>query len=156
MKQDRFLMVILGVIGLSVVMAVVLFFVRQEPQDFGLEDTPDGVVRNYVLALHKGDYERAYGYLQDGDYKPDFAAFQQAFLQYEMDITRTAVQLNKTDITENNARVEVTIIHGNNDPFGRTWDENGIVLLNRQDGEWRIVSMPYPYWGWDWYIKARM
>ena len=37
MKQDRFLMIILGVIGLLVILAIVLFFVRQEPQEYGLD-----------------------------------------------------------------------------------------------------------------------
>ena len=55
MKNDRFLVGIISFIGLLMVLAVVLFFVRQEPQDYGPEDSPQGVVRNYVLALQGGD-----------------------------------------------------------------------------------------------------
>lgn len=156
MKQDRFLMVILGGISLMIVFAVVLFFIRQEPQEFGPEDTPDGVVRNYVLALQKGDYHRAYGYLQDDENKPDFTSFQQTYLQVDGEIARAAVQLGEVVITGDQARVDITVIHSGNDPFNRTWDETASALLTLQNGEWRIISMPYPYWGWDWYIKERL
>jgi hypothetical protein len=154
MKQDRFLMIILGVIGFLVVVAVGLFFLRREPQDYGAEDSPDGVVRNYVLALQKGDYQRAYGYLQDAKDKPELTTFQQSLLKNEMEISRAAVQLGKVNIAGDNARVDITIIHSSNDPFDRTWDENTTALLTLQDGEWRIISMAYPYWGWDWYVKV--
>ena len=59
MKQDRFLIVILGFILFLVVIAVGLFFIRQEPQTYGPEDSPEGVVRNFVLALQADDYSRA-------------------------------------------------------------------------------------------------
>jgi hypothetical protein len=156
MKQDRFLMIILGVIGLLVIFSVVLFFIRQEPQDYGFEDTPEGVVRNYLLALQKGDYHRAYAYLQDDENKPEFNEFQQSNLQVQEEISRTAVQLGEVEITGDQARVDLTIIHTNNGPFNRSWDQAGTALLTRQKGEWRIVNMPYPYWGWEWYIKERL
>ena len=142
MKQDRLLMVILGVIGLLVVVAVSLFFLRQEPQEYGLEDTPEGVVRNYVLALQSEDFQRAYEYLQNATDKPDFTAFQQSFLRNETAISRTVVQLGDVDISGINARVDVTVVHSNPDPFNRTWGENGTALLSLQDDEWRITSMP--------------
>jgi hypothetical protein len=154
MKQDRYLIVILGVIGVLVVLAVVLFFVRQEPQNYGANDTPEGVVRNYCLALQKSDYQSAYEHLQNTEKKPDFITFQQTFLRNEADITQSAIQLGAVDISGDNARVAMTIIHSNNnDPFNRTWNENGTAMLTLQNGEWRILSMPYPYWGWDWYIE---
>ncbi|MCJ7701284.1 MAG: hypothetical protein MUO62_06850 [Anaerolineales bacterium] len=152
MKRDRFLMVILGTIALLVVLAVILFFVRQEPQEYRSTDIPEGVVWNYVLALQEGDYHQAYAYLQEVENKPDFTGFQQTFLQNEMMISRTAVQLGDANITAESARIDVMVIHTNNDPFNRSWDENATALLIRQDEEWRIASMPYPYWGWDWYI----
>jgi hypothetical protein len=156
MKQDRFLMIILGVIGLLVISSVVLFFIRQEPQDYGLEDTPEGVVRNYILALQKGDHHRAYAYLQDDENKPAFTEFQQSNLQVQEEISRTAVQLGEVEITGDQARVGLTIIHTNGGPFNRSWDQVGTALLTLQKGEWRIINMPYPYWGWEWYIKERL
>ncbi len=156
MKQDRFLMIIVVVIGLLVIFAVTLFFIRQEPQDYGPENTPEGVVRNYLLALQKGDYQRAYTYLQDNENKPDFSKFQQSYLQIESEIDRAAVQLGEVEITGDQARVDLTIIHTSSDPFDRTWDQTAVALLTLQDGEWRIVNMPYPFWGWDWYVMERL
>ncbi len=155
MKNDRFLVVILGFIGLFMVLAVVLYLVRQEPQDYGPDDSPQGVVRNYVLALQQGDYSRAYGYLQEGDTKPDFTLFQQATLQNEIGNSPVAVQLGEVRITGDHARVSLTLLHFRGDPFSRSWDENSAALLTLKDGNWRITSMPYPYWGWDWYASPK-
>lgn len=153
MKQDRFLIIIVGVIVLLAVLAIVLFFVRQEPQEYGPSDTPEGVLRNYVLALQKKDYETAYGYLQDSEDKPTLTQFKQSFLTHNIDTANTSVQIRTIDITGLDANIELILLHSSNDPFNRTWDENTAALLTRQNGEWRIVSMPYPYWGWDWYAQ---
>ena len=153
MKQDRFLMVILGVIGLMIVVAVGLFILRQEPQEFGPEDSPEGVLRNYILSLQTGDFQRAYSYLQDAEDKPNFTTFQQSLVRNETEFSRTAIQLGEVDISGSNARVAITVIHANNDPFDKNWAENTTALLTMQDGEWCIINLPYPYWGWDWYIE---
>ena len=153
MKQDRFLFIIVGVIILLAILAIVLFFVRQEPQEYGPGDTPEGVIRNYVLALQKKDYKTAYGYLQDYEDKPTVTQFKQSFFTHNIDSTNTSVQIRTVDISGLDANVELILIHSSNDPFNRTWDENAAALLTRQNGEWRIVSMPYPFWGWDWYIE---
>jgi hypothetical protein len=153
MKQDRFLWVILGVIGALIIAAIVLFFIRGEPQGYGLEDTPEGVLRNYVLSLQEGDFQRAYGYLQATENQPSFTTFQQSMLRNDEGLSQAAIQLGSVKITGDNALVNVTIIHNNNDPFDRTWIENTTGLLTLQGGEWRLVNMPYPYWGWDWYLE---
>ena len=132
MKQDRFLIAILAGIGLLVVLAVVLFFTRQEPQAYGPENTPEGVVRNYVLAIQKEDYDRAYSYIYDEENKPSLTKFTQSFLMEGRYPENTSVQLGETNITGNKARVEVTIIYGSNDPFERTWDENNSALLTQE------------------------
>jgi hypothetical protein len=155
MKQDRFLLVILGVIGGLVVFAVVLFFIRKEPQTYGSDEIPEGVVRNYVLALQMEDYERAYAYLLEDEDKPTYDDFMQGFLRTKGELDRTAVQLGGVEISADQARVDLTIIHISNDPFDRTWDQAGTALLTLADGQWRIVSMPYPYWGWNWYPPER-
>ena len=49
MKQDKFLTGILIGVGALVVLALVLFFTRQDKRDYLPEDTPEGVAHNYVL-----------------------------------------------------------------------------------------------------------
>jgi hypothetical protein len=153
MKQDRLLWIILGGTGLLVILAVVLFFSRSDPQEYVSDQTPEGVVRNYLLALQQGDYARAYGYIQESEQKPTLAEFQRSFLRTEQELWRTAVQLGAVEILDQNARVTLTIIHSSGDPFNSVWNETTAALLVLQDGEWEITSMPYPYWGWEWIIE---
>jgi len=152
MKHDRFLLGILVFIALLVAAALTLFFTRQDMQTYGAEDTPEGVIRNYVLALQNRDFERAYGYLADKDNKPTLDAFRQAFLNRQLDISNAAIQIGSVEmIGSDQAMVEVTIVYASSDPFSTGWSSNETALLVEQDGAWRISSMPYPYWGWDWY-----
>ncbi|NCP16645.1 hypothetical protein GW866_06340 [bacterium] len=152
MKHDRFLLGILVFIALLVAAALTLFFTRQDMQTYGAEDMPEGVIRNYVLALQNRDFERAYGYLADKDNKPTLDAFRQAFLNRQLDISNAAIQIGSVEmIGSDQAMVEVTIVYASSDPFSTGWSSNETALLVEQDGAWRISSMPYPYWGWDWY-----
>lgn len=153
MKQDRFFLVILAVIGLLIIVAVTLFFVQQEPLEFGNEDSPEGVLKNYILSLQLGDYQRAYNYLQNNDDKPDFNTFQQALLRNASELPRSTIRIGDVIIMGNNAQVDIALIHTDNDPFSRDWVENSLATLTNQDNRWFIVNMPYPYWGWDWYIR---
>ena len=59
MKQDRFLTGILIGIAVLVVAALTLYFMRRQQAVYQPEDNPAGVVHNFVLALHNGEYERA-------------------------------------------------------------------------------------------------
>ena len=152
MKHDRFLLGILVFIALLVAAALTLFFTRQDMQTYGAEDMPEGVIRNYVLALQNRDFERAYGYLADKDNKPTLDAFRQAFLNRQLDISNAAIQIGSVEmIGSDQAMVEVTIVYASSDPFSTGWSSNETALLIEQNGAWRISSMPYPYWGWDWY-----
>lgn len=61
-KPDRTLIVILGVIGALVIVALIVVFTRGEavPLD---ESTPEGVVQRYSAAVLEADEEAAIGYL---------------------------------------------------------------------------------------------
>jgi hypothetical protein len=149
MKQDRFMIVILAVIGVLVVAALVLFFVRQGSQTYGVEDTPEGVVHNYVLALQKGDLQRAYTYLAEKDFKPTFLRLQQAITRRELDPTSASIQIDL--LADGTASVALTLLRNSGDPFGQTYRELQTATVVNQAGSWKITAMPNPYWGWDWY-----
>ncbi|UCH59930.1 MAG: hypothetical protein JSV61_00225 [Anaerolineales bacterium] len=153
MKQDRFLLGILVGIALLVVVAVGLFLSRRDVQEYGSDDTPQGVVRNYVLALEKGDYLRAYNYLHASDWKPDYDQFRSAFLTRQLDSANAAVQIGQVRETGEEAVVDLIVIRGGIGPFGNVNRESTRALLGLDErGEWKITSLPYPYWGWDWYV----
>ena len=59
---DKYLIGIVAGIVVLVVVALVVTLMQPE-STYQAEDTPGGVAYNYLLALKKADYERAYGYL---------------------------------------------------------------------------------------------
>ena len=155
MKQDRFLLSILVAIGLLVVVSLVLFFFRQGQQNYGPEDTPRGIVRNYVIALQEQDFERAYGYLQEAENKPEYDLFREAFRSRQLDTSNVAVQLGEFTQNGQEAVVELSILHTSSGLFGDVWQEEARALLVQDGaGEWKITQMPFPYWGWDWYQES--
>jgi len=156
MKQDRGLLIILGLIALLIVVSLVLFFVRQDDQQaYKPENNPEDIVHNYVLALHQGYYQRAYGYLQDNDDKPTLSQFQQNFFENTWGLENSSIHINTTDQTGDEAYVAVTVTHNSSAPFNQPWTENGSVWLVNQEGGWKLAYAPSPYWGWDWYTIKR-
>jgi hypothetical protein len=59
---DKFLIGIVGGVLILVVVAFAIAFLRPKPS-YQPEDTPEGVTYNYLFAVRKADYARAYGYL---------------------------------------------------------------------------------------------
>ena len=152
MKQDHFLMGILIFIGVLVVAALGLFFMRSQKPAYGREDTPGGVLYNYAVALELHDYERAYSYLADKDNKPTYDAFHQAFLTRQLDPSTSSLQIGNVQMLENGeAWVNVTIQYAGNGLFNNGYSNNDKGTLVKQKSAWKITYLPNPYWGWDWY-----
>jgi len=154
MKQDRFLTAILVVIALLVLLSLTLFIFRQANQQYGPEDTPAGVVRNYILALQKADYDRAYNYLLEKEGQPDFSRFKRAFTNRELDITTAAIQIGAADIHGNDAEISLAVIRSGGGLFNEGTRETQSALLKQVNGAWKLSQMPYPYWNWDWFQTA--
>lgn len=153
MKQDRFLIGILIFIALLVVAALTLFFVRQDVSATYLpDDTPEGVVYNFALAIQRQDVERAYSYLADLEYKPTAEAFNQVILYGYLD-TSASVQVGEVQVMGEDAWVTVIIHYASSGLFDTGWDSTENAVLVLQDGEWKISYMPYPYWSYDWYVE---
>jgi hypothetical protein len=157
MKQDRFLIGILIFIALLVAAALILFFVRQDTTaTYQPDDTPEGVVYDFVLAIQRQDVERAYGYLADLENKPTAFTFRQAILNGYMD-TSASVQVGEVQVVEEDqAWVAVTIHYMSSGPFDTGWDSTENATLYRQNGAWKISYMPYPYWSYDWFQPTVM
>ncbi len=152
MKQDRFLLGILIFVGVLVAAALILFFVRNEKPAYGPEDTPEGVLYNYAVALQIHDYERAYGYLAEKENKPTYSTFQQAFLTRQLDPSTTALQIGIVqELPDGEALVDITVQYPGNGIFDNGGASSNKATLVRQNGAWKILSLPNPYWGWDWY-----
>ena len=152
MKQDRFLMGILIFIGLLVSAALALFFIRQDTQVYGAEDTPEGVIRNYTLALQKQDFQRAYDYLADKDNRPIYEAFRRAFLTNQLNVSSNALQVGSVQfLNGGEATVSVTVLYAGGGPFTENSSSTDTASLVQQEGAWKLNYMPYPFWSFDWY-----
>jgi hypothetical protein len=151
MKQDRFLVGILVGIGVLVVVALALFFTRQDKQEYVPDDTPEGVVRDYVLAIYKDDYEKAYGYLAEMDNKPTYNEFRQAFFSNYVNPSNTGLELGETKIVGEEAYVTVYLIYNPSGPFSNGGRSTDRAHLERQNGEWKLLQMPYNFWSYNWY-----
>jgi hypothetical protein len=151
MKQDRFLTGILIGIAVLVIVALTVFFSRKDNLNYVADNTPEGVVQNYVVALHKRDFEKAYNYLADLDNKPTLEQFHQSFLNHNVDPTNAGLEVGKAEISGNSASVSLGIIYSPGDPFSNSYRNAEYAQLVRQNGDWKIKQMPYNFWAYDWY-----
>jgi hypothetical protein len=155
MKQDRFLTGILVGIGVLVVVALAVFFTRKDSQTYVPDDTPEGVVHNYVLAVLDKDYEKAYTYLADLEYKPTYEEFRRAFLNGEVNPDNQAVDIGGSEIVGDAATVDLELIYVSSDLFSTGYRNSQIADLVKQDGAWKLTLMPqYNFWGYNWYVET--
>lgn len=151
MKQDRFLLGILIGIGVLVVVALGLFFTRQGSQTYTDGKTPEGVVFNYTLAVTQRDYQKAYSYLAELQNKPTYEAFRQSFFNGMLSPGNVGVDVGKSHIDGDEATVDVTMVYSSGDPFSSGYNNAERALLLKQNGAWKLSSMPYNYWDYSWY-----
>lgn len=154
MKTDRFLLFLLIGIGVLVLLAVGLFLARGGAQRaYGDDSSPDGVLRNYIIAVQKQDYARAYAYLSDTTQgKPTLAAFQQSMISMQTEMLRTGVEIGVTQLNDDRtAVISVTLIHNVEGVFSTPYRDLQSVRALREQGDWKIAHIPYPYGDYSWY-----
>ncbi|MCL4273644.1 MAG: hypothetical protein QY328_02790 [Anaerolineales bacterium] len=151
MKQDKFLTGILIGIGVLILLALGLFFTRQDKRDYVAETTPEGVVHNYVLAVLNRDYQKAYEYLADLEHKPTYEAFRRSFFNGMVNPGDVGVDVGSADIHDDEAVVSLSIYYPNTDPFSSRYSSSDRALLVQQNGMWKLSSMPYNFWDFSWY-----
>jgi hypothetical protein len=152
MKQDRFLIAILVGIAVLIIIALAVFFTRGQQATYRGGQAPEDVVHNYVLAVMNRNYERAYIYLADLKNKPTYEDFRQAFAVGRPTPGQGGVKIGAAEITGDNASVEVIMVYSPGDPFSSGNENIGSAQLVRQNGAWKISSMPtYNLWDFGWY-----
>ena len=151
MKQDRFLIGILVGIGVLIVVALALFFTRQDNQDYVSDTIPEGVVHNYAQALYKDDYDKAYAYLAEDENKPTYNEYRQAFFNHYVDPSNAGLEIGETEIVGEEAYVTVYTIYNPSGPFSSGYRNTETARLERQNGEWKLLQMPYSFWSYEWY-----
>ena len=152
MKLDRFLIAIIAGIALVTIVAILLFLTRRDASaTYPPDDTPEGVVAAYVMALQNGDWERAHAYLAEGDDKPDLGRFRQTLFIEEPHQRDAGVEIEATQVDGDRATVNLMVVNIGGGLFADIYRNPGVAILERQDGAWKIVEMPYPFWSFSWY-----
>lgn len=152
-SQRMLILIVAGVILLVIVAFVAVL--RRPPPEYTDDDSPEGVVHNYLLALQRREYERAYGYLSPALQTGDLVDFIEAVESdaWRFDIgSNVALAVSDSQLSADNAaRVEVQMTVSHNELFGsgqntRTFD----MFLRRVDGRW-LLAGGEAYWDecWD-------
>ena len=156
-RQDRFLLLILGGIVVVVALALGLFFARQAGPVYGPEDTPQGVLQNYIVALSRGELDRAFRYVAgppgtQSSNVPNLADFRQFFLtEVSGQLPNTGLQIGQVVFQEaDTITLSVTVLHTSGSLFDSVGREMQQVQLVRQAGAWKITQAPYPFWSYAW------
>ena len=154
-STDKFLIGIVAGIVLLIVAAFVVTLTRPEPT-YQAEDTPEGVAHNYLLALQKEDFERAYGYLSPT--LEGYPASAEKFAEHVQDYSwrfrldvDTTLAVESARVTGNRAVVKVRESRfDGGDLFDSSQSTNVFKMeLQLESGEWKIVDADY-YFAWCW------
>lgn len=136
-KPDRTLIVILGVIGLLVIVALVVVFTTGEPEPLD-ESTPEGVVQRYSAAVIEGDEAAAIEYLV-----PELGDSCERTAIGPVDGMR--VTLVSSTERDDSADVKVLMVTSyDSGLFGSSeYEEEAVFDLVEADGGWLIESAPW-------------
>jgi hypothetical protein len=152
--SDRFLLAIVAGIVVLVLAAFVVVAVRPKP-GYQPDDTPQGVVNNYIFALNQVDYAHAYTYLDPGlrGYPRDVDAFTHDIQQYGYFGTGDSVTLEvqDTQLTGQRATVTVlkTVFYQSGLLDSSQYSNSFQFRLALDEGAWHITDGD-DYWVWCW------
>ena len=151
MKNDRFFIYLIIGIVIIVIFSFVFVLSNQNQATYVSDDTPEGVVNNYLLAWVNKDYAKIDNYLLDDDKKPTKSNIVDAVQNNKYSLENSGVSIQKTTITDDFTNVSIMIFNSNT-PYDTDRNESSdfITLIN-QNGKWKISKAPYPFWNWDWY-----
>ena len=150
-SSNRLLLWFGAVIGALIALSIILVAVTtNQPEKVLPENTPEGTVQRYLLALNEGDYQKAFGYLSPSP--------QERF-NYD-DWMRSLgsrpggsspswkASLGTATVTGSEARVNIIIsVFAPGGPFSDPVRTNTVLFTLKRSGEsWLITSPTYVYW----------
>lgn len=151
MQQSRLGNLIVSIIAILLLSALVLMYINQNKADYLPETTPQNVVHNYVLSLNQEDYERAYTYLSSEHAEITLSEFEQALSERKNEIKNSNITISRI-LDGDDAIVLQLNIRKNYERNLLTNPDlyNEFGQLVNENGEWKISSMPEPYWPEEW------
>lgn len=151
MKSSRRWLVIFGLaIGVIIAVTVTLVLTTASPGDETLlpEDTPEGTVQQFLLAVRDGDYLAAESYLSPSvEDKIDFDLRRSRVVVPDEGASWRAT-LGKSVVKGDEATVEVTVdVFRPRGPFENAVSTYRVTFfLNKEETSWRIISPINLWW----------
>jgi hypothetical protein len=96
------------------------------------------------------DYARAYSYLAKNAIQANQAQFRQSMTNAARDISDSAIQVGSSQLSAaGEATVSLDIVQNQGGLFSNVNHQSQAATLIRQGGSWKIQTMPYPFWSYD-------
>jgi len=153
-SSRRWLLAFSSIIGALVVatIALVLLTGGIEPELLP-ENTPEGTVQRYLIAIQEGKFQQAYGYLKFDPSEPvkNYEDWLRMAAGYPgSDRSSWKASLGDTEQTGTTASVEVIIdTFRPSGPFEDPVNRQEILFQLIRDGDgWLITSPTYIYWNY--------
>ncbi len=151
-SSNRWLIAFVAGIVILVVATIALVLSTRPGVSLLPENTPQGVVQRFLLAIQDNDYEKAYRYLSLTDDKGAKISYDQWLTSkpYPSGSSPSSwkATLGKTMATGERATVEVTIdVFRPSGPFENAVRSQQVFFQLTRTGEsWLITSPPNLYW----------
>ena len=151
-SSRRWLGVFTALVGLLVILAVVLVTVTNGQKVTLLdENTPQGTVQRYLLALKDTNYAKAYNYLSFSP-SDNISTYNNWLTSnvspYSYNQTTWKATLGKIDQNGNSATVDVTVdTFRQGGVFSNSQSSQQLIfILTKSGNSWLITSPTYLYW----------
>jgi hypothetical protein len=138
---------LVGVVGFVLALAVaglVVALITTRDGELLPEDSPEGAVQRYLLALEDEDYRQAYSYLSDDT---QTACALEDFVRYASyrEIRDSRMTLEDTELLDDTAvvRAEVTVFDVEMPFQPQEYSYTETFNLRLEGGAWRLVSPDY-------------
>ncbi len=151
--SNRLLLWFGAAIGVLVIVTVALVIGTTRGNSVLLpENTPEGTVQRFLLAIEQRDYAKAYSYLaldEKGQPVPYEDWVQSLPPSVSADSSWKAT-IDKSTVRDSDATIDVTIsVFRPRGPFNDPVSSNRVSFTLKKVGtSWRITSRPYLYFLW--------
>ncbi|MFZ9751499.1 MAG: hypothetical protein ACO3CN_05305 [Candidatus Nanopelagicales bacterium] len=138
---NRALTLVIALISVVAVILVALSTTRSTTTY--VEDSPEWVVQQYLLAMFDGDTDSAYSYLAPSS-PCNVTHLDRAWTDQDASINLVEVDTNAMVGSKSTARVEVAVEFGSSDFLGPSYIESHVYRLEESEGSWLITGIPWP------------
>lgn len=148
-SSRRWLVIFTIVICVLAIVAISLVLTTKENQVVLLpQDTPQGTVQRYLIAIQERNFQKAYSYLS---FSPtDKITTYSDWILMVSSTTQSAwkATLGKVTLNGNDAAVDVIIdtFHAGESFAGQIRSQQITFQLSKNDQKWLITSPNYIYW----------